>query len=269
MLDDERNDIYIHIDKKWQDFESASLGAERSDLVILDNRMKAYWGDVSLVQIEYALFRKASESGVGYAYYHLISGADLPIKSQDYIHAFFSDKSEPFISYWDHKGDTYYKVSRYTFGMRYERMSHRFVLFSRVLGFVRRKMADYLFKLIGPREQSDDFYKGANWVSLPPSCVAMLLASEAWALSRLRYTRNPDEIFAQTILYNDYFKPRGLDPYAAQDLRFVNWRSSVTSPDYFTVDQWDEILGSPALFARKFSTSVDAEVIERIHKTFG
>ena len=50
--------------------------------------IKVYWGDISLVKVEYLLFESALSHGP-YAYYHLLSGTDLPIKSQDYIHAFF------------------------------------------------------------------------------------------------------------------------------------------------------------------------------------
>lgn len=269
MLDDERNDIYIHPDKKWVDFDERKLRTLRANLFILPNRIKGYWGHISLMQIEYALFRYAREHSGQYAYYHLLSGADLPIKSQDYIHTFFSDKSMPFISYWDHKADTYYKVSRYTFGMSYERTSNPWSLWSRSFAFLRRKLADYLYYLLGSRPGSRNFYKGANWVSLPVDCVDLLLSSEHWSSKRLRFTRNPDEIFAQTILYHNFFAPQGIDPSVLEDLRLVNWKSSTISPDYFTIEQWDEILASPALFARKFSTSVDAEIIERIHKTFG
>lgn len=269
MLDDERNDIYLHPDKKWTNFDASKLRTSRANLFILPKRIKGYWGHISLMEIEYALFRQAGDSGERYAYYHLISGADLPIKSQDYIHNFFSGKSKPFISYWDHKGDTYYKVSRYSFGMRYERVANSSSFVARAFAFVRRKFSDYLYCILGPREGAENFHKGANWVSLPADCVELLLASEEWVVKRLRWTRNPDEIFAQTILHRHYFAPQGIDPYQLDDLRFVNWKSSENSPDYFTMEQWDEIVASPALFARKFSTSVDAEIIERIHKTFG
>lgn len=270
MLDDERNDIYLHPDKKWTNFDASKLRTDRAKLEVLSNRIKGYWGHISLVQIEYALFRKAYESGVEYAYCHLISGADLPIKSQDYIHTFFRNKgSLPFISYWRHSDDVFYKVSRYAFGMKYEKMPLSYRRISWLLSSFRRRLADMLFQLFGPREDSDTFCKGSQWISLPTESVRLLLENEALVIKRLTYTRCPDEIFAQTILHRHYFAPQGIDPYQLDDLRFVNWKSSENSPDYFTMEQWDEIVASPALFARKFSTSVDAEIIERIHKTFG
>lgn len=48
---------------------------------------------VSQIRAELALLRAATEHSLdwnkAYCYYHLISGADLPLKTQDEIHAFF------------------------------------------------------------------------------------------------------------------------------------------------------------------------------------
>lgn len=44
-------------------------------------------GGISQVVAEMTLFRTAFDNGP-YSFYHLLSGTDLPIKSQDYIHKF-------------------------------------------------------------------------------------------------------------------------------------------------------------------------------------
>lgn len=42
---------------------------------------------VSLVEIEFLLMKSARNKS-NYAYYHIISGVDLPLHNQDYIHSF-------------------------------------------------------------------------------------------------------------------------------------------------------------------------------------
>lgn len=268
MLDDERNDIYLHPDKKWRDFNSDDLAVCRATLFILPNRLDGRWGHISLMEIEYALYEAASKQGT-YHYYHLLSGADLPIKSQDYIHNFMS-KSPciPYVSYWNHPGDTYYKVSRYTFGMKYEKSLYRYPLFDKMVGFIKQKTADLLFKVLGERAGSKAFYKGANWTSLRHEDVMHILSDKGYMSQRLKYTRNSDEIFAQTILARKYFEPNGLDPYVSKDMRLVNWKSSANSPDYFTIDDWQQIQSSDALFARKFSSSVDLEIVKMVQSHY-
>lgn len=85
LLDDDRNDIFIHIDKKVK--ELPLLTTNKSKLFILDKRIDVRWGDVSQLETEIILFETAIKHGQ-YEYYHLISGMDLPIKSNDYIHNF-------------------------------------------------------------------------------------------------------------------------------------------------------------------------------------
>lgn len=86
LLDDDRNDIFIHIDKKVE--ELPLLTTNKSKLFILDKRIDVRWGNVNQIETEILLFETAVKHNQ-YEYYHLISGVDLPIKSNDYIHNFF------------------------------------------------------------------------------------------------------------------------------------------------------------------------------------
>lgn len=77
QLDDARNDLYIHIDRK-ADFDGKKIRTCHSGLYVLPQRISASWGDYSLVEVELLLFETAFKRGE-YAYYHLLSGVDLPI----------------------------------------------------------------------------------------------------------------------------------------------------------------------------------------------
>lgn len=55
-------------------------------------RTSVTWGAYSLVNAELLLLKKATSTGK-YLYYHLLSGDDLPLKTQDYIHDFFEKNS--------------------------------------------------------------------------------------------------------------------------------------------------------------------------------
>lgn len=95
LLDDPRNDIYVHIDAKVKDFDFKSFQAltQYSRLRFTPRRISATWGDFSLVNTELLLLQTAvagEDPAQPYAYYHLISGVDLPIKSNDEIHAFLT-----------------------------------------------------------------------------------------------------------------------------------------------------------------------------------
>ena len=91
-LDDARNDIYIHFDAKCGELPFCEC--TESNLYILPKRIDVRWGDYSQIETELLLFEYAYEiqkkKGVSYQYYHLISGVDIPLKSQNFIHEFFN-----------------------------------------------------------------------------------------------------------------------------------------------------------------------------------
>ena len=74
-IDDERNDIFIHFDKKVRN--CPSLTTHYSNLYILEKRIDIRWGHCSQIEAEYLLFETAGIRGE-YHYYHLLSGVHLP-----------------------------------------------------------------------------------------------------------------------------------------------------------------------------------------------
>ena len=93
-LDASWADIYVHIDKKCKSLPV--LHTEHSRLDVF-SEVDVRWGDYSQIECEYALFERASSKG-RYDYYHILSGVDLPIKSNQYIYDFFeANKGKEFI----------------------------------------------------------------------------------------------------------------------------------------------------------------------------
>ena len=111
LLDDERNDIYIHIGMDVK-FEREELkGVVKKSALYFVESVREQWGGYSQIQSELILFQAAWEHG--YAYYHLISGVDLPIKTQDEIHEFFHEHYGKEFIYFCPK--TFWEESRYKY----------------------------------------------------------------------------------------------------------------------------------------------------------
>lgn len=77
VIDDARNDIYLHIDAMWSefDFEACRKWVHRSNIYFA-RRHNVAWGGYSLIETEIELFSMAY-SQTKYSYYHLLSGTDL------------------------------------------------------------------------------------------------------------------------------------------------------------------------------------------------
>ena len=90
ILDHENIDFFIHVDAKSQLSENEFVGICAKSRVIIIPRIKVYWGDYSQIQMEMNLLKASVDSG--YDYYHLISGADLPIKTASEFLEFFEKR---------------------------------------------------------------------------------------------------------------------------------------------------------------------------------
>ena len=89
LLDSIEHDIYIHIDKKSRnvDLNLIRKSASKSKIYMIE-RKGVSWGDYSTIDCEIRLM-KAALCGNNYQYLHLLSGADMLIKSHNYLHDFF------------------------------------------------------------------------------------------------------------------------------------------------------------------------------------
>ena len=247
-LDDNRNDIYVHIDRKVK--ESPTLKADKAGLFILKDRVDVRWGDVSQIEAEYALFETAVANGP-YQYYHLLSGVDLPLKSQDYIHSFFDSNS----------GKEFVGFTITEFSPQIVRKVQRWHLFPKQFGCkslaIRIPRAVFLRvqEFLGiRRNKSIDFKKGPNWVSITDALARYVIAHKQWSLNTFRNTFCCDELFIQTLCWDSPFKERVYDVTGGimGCMREIGWKNGRLI-DWCSSDL-EYLKASPALFARKFNS---------------
>ena len=246
-LDDSRNDIYIHWDAKSGSIPQ--LNTEHSRLFMLTERVKVNWAGYSMVKAEYLLFKKAFANGP-YAYYHLLSGADLPIKSQDYIHA-ECDRLD---------GTEFVGFSPATQTEIDFRVQHRFLfpedfrtknILKRGLRFLFLKYQD----VTHTRRTDLTVKKGAQWCSLTHNFVEYLLEQEEFVKQLFTHTFCPDEMFIQTVIINSRFADRikKADSEYECNMRFIKWEQGKLIP--INEEDFPKMQNSNRWFARKFSGS--------------
>ena len=248
-LDDERNDIYVHIDKKAP-FDGGELYVQKSRLVLLDNRRDARWGDFSLVEVEIALFKEAYKQGP-YAYYHLLSGVDLPLRSQDYIHAYCAA----------HAGTEFIGFAQNVTEKELRWRSQHYFLFARefntsccwkrALRCLFVKMQD----IIGYRRIRMEVKKGAQWCSVTHDFAGYLLLHEKEIHKYFHHTYCPDELFIQTLCWNSDFRRRvhSLTDEFEGCKRYIKWVNGELLP--FTCEDINDMQNSARWFARKFNSN--------------
>lgn len=262
VLDDKRNDIYVHVDKKSVGFREEEFKTEHSSLVFVP-RIAVFGGGRSCMDCELRLL-KAAAYRRSYDYYHLISGQDLPIKSQDEIHSFFKkNEGKSFLDFAQEENENQSFLDRvqywYPFqdfiGTNRDDLARRLDWLQNILLMLQKKL-----KYSRIKEREYKYYKGRNWFSITDGLARYVLAKEEALIEEYRFTLGADEIFLHTLAMNSHF----CDQIVKKSMRLMVFEGN--KPYVFRKKDFKYLMGSEALFARKFQDSVDEAIINRIVK---
>lgn len=263
LLDDARNDIFLHIDSKSSDFDEKRFERilKKSKLHIIA-RKPVYWADFSQIDVELDLLRVANKNG-RYFRYHLLSGADLPIKTQDEIHDFFDSYSDKeFIGIVPN--EVWYSVRRLKY---YHVLLHNnYFRKYRVLKGIDR-VTEYIQKLVGVDRLKDypdmKVIDGWTWFSITDEFCSYLLNNREKINKIFKNSIASDELMCQTMAYNSEFRKRIYDESDLKNgsMRFIDWKRG--KPYTWGRDEGDfeMLMNSPYMFARKFNDDDFADKI--------
>ena len=254
-------DIYIHADQKWE-LDTNLFSAYTN--VNFVKRHEVHWGSHLQIDATVELFTAAWKNQ--YDYYLLISGQDLPIKSNAAIKEFLTANIKiNFMNFealpkkaWADQDGGYDRVNYYH-GIHFE---------AKNLGMLKRKMYTAVrkfHKLAGIKRKlyPIQYYGGWNWVNINSTAMNRIfefLEEHPGFLKTFKYTHSGDEIWVQTILANC------VPDIESDSLRYTEWEVKTAHPNVLKLKDIDKIMGSKDLFARKFDEQIDKVVIDRIYE---
>ncbi len=262
-IDDERNDIYLHVDSH------APFEPERIEKLVRNSRIEFVprihikWGGFDMVRCEYALLEAALESGRHYDYVHLISGADLPLKNQDEIHSFFDANLGSEFVHFGAQTPSEKELERVRY---YHFVSGRRNLFNRTV----TKLETVLQRALGVDRVKDlTVQRGSQWFSVTGDFAKYLVSQKSFVFKHFKNTFIPDEFFVQTVLINSGFAENLYSKKFDDDhnacVRYIDWNRG--HPYTFKSEDYDELMNSGCLFARKFSMLEDKKIVKMITST--
>lgn len=231
--------------------------------------------DASMILLESAVKR-------GYDYYHLMSGLDLPLKTNEEIDDFLKEHmydncSKTRVTNYLACGQVHERIVR-------ARVSHYnvFVPFFRTklryIGIFFKKVNALLyhvqkvFHVDRLKNTGLSLYKGSLWYIISHECACFFLKNEKWG-KRLfgRMTFSGDEYVLQTLFMNSAFRDTNFIPKngnMSQNLYEIDWEHTKGdgSPHLFTIEDVERLDSSGNLFARKFDINVDSMVVKYIFR---
>ncbi len=258
-------DVFIHFDKSS---DIANEFEEERGVHIINNRHATYWGSSNTLLAVLELLKAADEKGSDYNI--LISGQDLPIKSNEQIKEFINTHYKDHLYHfslpaerWGHGGGLH-RINLYWEAKRTAKTTTgkltQFVVRGAFLFIRSLQKAFSLKRSVRFRAYGGSF--SLNFTKEATQYILTFVNNNKEFLSCFSYTRCADEVFFHTILLG--FDYPGKNNIANADLRFQDWETGPDYPRIFTMADIDRCLNAPELFARKFDEQIDPKVIDTI-----
>ena len=279
-LDDGASKFFIHLDAKTP-IEPFAACLEGGHIRFIEPRERCVWGDFSIVRATIRLMEAASkEQGV----FILMSGQDYPIQSQGYINDFLERNKEfdfieiePLEEKWKPKMvkdklEHYHILHSEERGNSncYAPFAHCSVfqkvrtLIHLLKGRLSRKNFRLLCSLpkrVAPFERQ---YAGSQfWAFSERTFYAVLnyIREHKAALEEYyKYTSSPDEIYFHSVLMHLVAKDSTIK--LKEQITYVNY---FRKNNVFVTEDFDKLTSAKGkLFARKFDTDIDIEILDKL-----
>ncbi len=272
LLDAPYNEFYIHVDRKVKDFPKSYFETLlKHSVVHIFSEVSVNWAGFSQIQCELFLLIKAVEGK--YSFYHLLSGADMPLQNHECIYRFFEQHAGMlFINFRDPKIRKNYKrfrdrVSKYHLVEEFRQRSPKKSI-RRILTIVTETLLG-LQRICGiDRIKNEEFYWGSQWYSIPHGFAIYLVGQQDNIVRKFRYTQCPDEHVMQMMAMSSPFRDKLYRDEKSQysNMRYIEWESDeVSHPVAFQKNDLDRLLSSGKCFARKFNETTDYDAVEELY----
>jgi len=258
------SNFFIHIDKKFKlSPEQKHYLAHTSNLQVSRKRIDVLWGHYSIIEATMLLLKLVishSPNPDKDSPVILLSGQDLPIKSNGQIFEYFKNaRGHLFLDHspfpnpnWDNGG--LIRLERFCITKKAAAKYDQEAL----VGLQKKHRR--LYRLLTSKIT---FFGGSQWFSLNIEACRYIMdyVQENRNYTRyFKFTIIPDEMFFHTILMNSPFADRIIN----DNLKFIKWDAG--RPKILTISDFDDMINSSKLFARKFDPDIDAKVMLRLNE---
>lgn len=275
-LNPEKNSFFIHIDKKVDNtvYDKMKHGLNHFPNIFFLKRYRCFWGDFSLVKATIEGINTLLARKVPFDWLILLSGQDYPIKSNLQIERFLEKhQGTSFIEYfplpnfkndWGDENGGLDRIEYWNFRL----FNKRFRFTDKPLDCSREVLIQlpawpllFASKRKFPKGLSP--FGGGEWWCLPRDCIEYIhsfIRRNPAFVRFFRYVHIPDEIFFQTVVLNSPFQHQ----VVSDNLRYIDWSPEREDPAILDKTDFENILYSSSLFARKFDINRDKDILDMI-----
>ncbi|HYJ65428.1 MAG TPA: beta-1,6-N-acetylglucosaminyltransferase [Parafilimonas sp.] len=243
--------LYVHIDKKVsiQPFEYLS---KYNNVFFIKKRTKIFWAGYGTIQ--------ATINGIKeilpfkYDYINVISGQDFPLKTADEIYSFFLvNNGKEFItckSVEDEWKEAEVRIKKYH--LINWRIPGKYQLEKLINKILPERKFPLNYIMVGRSNWFAVTYEAAKY-------IIDFLDQHPEVVRFFKFSWGADELIFSVILYNSNFKDKIEDNFI-----YVDWSEKKAHPKILRTEDYNALVNSNKLFARKFDADADAVILEML-----
>lgn len=238
-------------------------------------RINTWWAGYSQVEYQKILLQEVADSSSTYDLVFFLTGLDYPLWSLTQLEAaFLSNPRKEYISAMDVSDIMKHKFTIYHF-FRDSNIRNSFIRKALIAG-TRAVMSVLPFRK--PNYVMLDGKRCPIYMS--SACMALTCDCAMYVLERLkqkafadyfRYAYAPDELGIATIVMNSPYA-RNTVPYLHKEYRGTYGFAVTHEYEYkdickiLTIDDYERLIGSRKMFARKLTSAVSSDLIDKIDR---
>jgi len=281
-LDSEGCMFFIHVDRKM-DIRHFKNRFRQDNVVFIKDRVFVYWATYSQVVFQMKLIKAALDYGIAFDKLFMLSGQDYPLWSNDRIHQWVEQtKGKDMISGICIDSDEVAEKNKQIYRLCRPQTDIRWIgaQFNSLVSKTIRKT----LKTIGIRKELSlnvngkiwHLYKGSDYFAITLDTARFVFDTLNANKEIQEYFESsfaPSETCIHTILFNnpEYAAKANLHkgPYkslaALTPLHHIVYDPIIK---VWTNDDYDELISSDKMFARKFETGISDSLIEHLNHSF-
>lgn len=224
-------------------------------------------GGYSQILCELSLLKTATDT-YEYDFYHLITGQDILLRKIDEILDFFEFNKDYNFIHYDKPEKSWRRYER----VKYFRPFQDSMARGRSLkSLLQNKLLVPVQKFIGVDRtkgyQDVMFKSGSAYFSIHHDLAVYVLGKREFICKWFKDTICGDEMFIQTLVFNSGFSgtlyDKDYDDDCRGNQRYIDFNRG--TPYVWRIEDYEELMMSGMLIARKFDERIDSNIIEKIY----
>lgn len=257
--------FYAHIDSKFGDISAFKEAVKGIDNVhFITERESVHHCGISHLYALIKMFKESMDSPNNYDYFHIISGQDYPLRSNEQFDDFFEGTNSSFM--WVDHHLTKIQKFKYQYWSRAWHPNNTSTKWAKICNKLHLSVIPFIFYR---RREIPNYSGGWDWFTWNRKVMNYVMSQFDQSpefIKRFSHTVCPTEHIFHTILNN---KSEELEIDTWSPLRYVSWVPQRKLENYYlpynlSEQDFERVIDSKAFFCRKVDENESSTLMDMI-----